>query len=420
MKAYFLWTVTGPQLILTSCDLKKQPICLSQTGRITKSVADKYIAYEVPLETIKQRYAEHFEHVIRDPKQTDELRILDVEGTQVLLNIHFSDLGQPIYYEPENVISPVDRYPDKAVLMYKKILIPLDGSQLAEVALPYVEELCGRMGSEVTLLHIETLSDDSYQHMHQFYIDKMVELTKQGAERHIEKSGRESTAIVKAEIVSGKAAEKIVEYADREGFGLIIMATHGQSGIKQWALGSVADKVVRATKLPVVLIRAEGARPDISEKEILNKILVPMDGSEAAEAVIPYVEEMASKLGTEVILLQVLAGSYSTTTYGYTFYTPLPEQQAAADKTSALDYLNTVAARLTEKGIRAATEATFGVDLKLGNAAEQIIQFAEKTRVDLVAMTPHGRSGLQRWVFGSVAERILREGNTPLLLVRPS
>jgi len=58
--------------------------------------------------------------------------------------------------------------------------------------------------------------------------------------------------------------------------------------------------------------------------------------------------------------------------------------------------------------------------LKLGNAAEQIIQFAEKSSVDLVAMTTHGRSGLQRWVFGSVAERILREGNTPLLLVRPS
>jgi hypothetical protein len=101
MKAYFLWTVIGPQIILTSCDLEKDPDCLLQTGRVVDSLASKVMAYELPLDKIKQRYGEHFEVVMTDPDQTDQLRILDSEGERVLNNIRFAELGRPIYYEPE-------------------------------------------------------------------------------------------------------------------------------------------------------------------------------------------------------------------------------------------------------------------------------------------------------------------------------
>ena len=102
MKTYFLWTVIGPQIILTSCDLEKDLDCLLQTGRTVDSLASKVMAYEVPLDKIKQRYGEHFEAVLTDPDQTDELRILDSDGEHVLNNIHFAELGKPIYYEPES------------------------------------------------------------------------------------------------------------------------------------------------------------------------------------------------------------------------------------------------------------------------------------------------------------------------------
>ena len=102
MKAYFVWTVVGPQIVLTSYDLEKEPGRLTQTGRAI-GVRDKFMAYEVPLETIKQRYGEHFEVVVQDPHQTDQLRVLDSEGERVLDNIHFSELGQPVYYEWYNV-----------------------------------------------------------------------------------------------------------------------------------------------------------------------------------------------------------------------------------------------------------------------------------------------------------------------------
>ncbi len=100
MKAYFLWTVIGPQIILTSYDLEKDGVDALQSSRAIDSLANKVMAYEVPLDTIKERYGEHFEIVMKDPKQTDVLRVLDSDGERVLGNIHFNELGAPIYYEP--------------------------------------------------------------------------------------------------------------------------------------------------------------------------------------------------------------------------------------------------------------------------------------------------------------------------------
>jgi len=206
--------------------------------------------------------------------------------------------------------------------MYEKILVPLDGSDLAEVALPYAEELAGRLGSEINLLHVSESTEAPYQRMHKFYIERTAETAKEGAEKYIERS---EGKVIKVEptMLVGNPAEEIVEYASKENIGLIVMATHGRSGISRWALGSVADKVVRATERPVGLIRAEGTLPDVREKGILNKVLVPLDGSKEGEAVISYVEDLASRLKAEVILLKVLSISPGIMDegYGYLSYT---------------------------------------------------------------------------------------------------
>jgi nucleotide-binding universal stress UspA family protein len=298
--------------------------------------------------------------------------------------------------------------------MYEKILVPLDGSNLSEVALPYAEELAGQLGSEIILVYVTQLNQDPYKNLNQSYLQKIVEVTKARANRYSNKPGIGSTIEVKLVILSGHPAEKIVEYADAENIGLIVMATHGQSGIKRWALGSVADKVVRAVTKPVILIRAKGARPDVREKGILKKVLIPLDGSQAGEAIIPYIEELASRLKIKVILFQVLARGYATVNN----YIPLTDQQIESDKAFATAYLNNIGARLKEMSTASDIEERLSVEIRFGNAAERIIQFADEMQVDLVAMTTHGRSGVKRQVFGSVAERVLHEGNTPLLLVR--
>jgi len=187
--------------------------------------------------------------------------------------------------------------------MYKKVVVPLDGSQLAEVALPYAEELAAKMDSEIILLSVlESAEADEYQ-KHQNYIKKIIGVTKQHAEKYIHTSESEAIKVGAATRI-GNPAEEILEYITKGTFKLIIMATHGRSGISRWAIGSVADKIVRASpRQPLMLIRAKGIRSDVREKRILKKALVPLDGSTRSEVVIPYIREIASKLKMELTLL---------------------------------------------------------------------------------------------------------------------
>ena len=289
--------------------------------------------------------------------------------------------------------------------MYEKILVPLDGSALAEAALPYAELLSGKLGSEVTLIYVHEASGVSNQSMSQFYLEKTVEVTKQGTERERPPCGGPEIK-VKSAVQVGNPAEEIVGYAGKEKSDLILMATHGQSGIRNWPLGNVAEKVVRSTNCPVMLIRANGAH---TERVNISSVVLPLDGSKEGEAALPYIEQLASKVGTRVILLQVLATGYVGLGYTYAAYT---EQQIASDSALAKDYLDKVSRGLRQSGI--ATESV----VRLGDTAGEIIDFTDKVDADLVAMSTHGRSGVGRWVFGSVAERVLHLGNKPLLLVR--
>jgi nucleotide-binding universal stress UspA family protein len=296
----------------------------------------------------------------------------------------------------------------------KKILVPLDGSELAEVALPYAEELSVKLGVGIELLRAVILPVYSEPLGGVYSVEQEVAL-RTGAEAYLERVScrlKEKGIDVSSETVCSTAAEGIIDYASKDGVELIVLATHGHSGITRWALGSVADKVIRGTDKPVVLIRAKGHSPAEPGHRMIKKIVVPLDGSKESEAVIPCVTWLAAGLGAEVVLFQALAGGFHTITakgYDYTIY---PEQQMASDKAFAEDYLSLVGEQLKNKGV--------GLDfvVRVGDAAEGIIESADDLKADMVAMSTRGRSGVSRWVIGSVAEKVLREGNRPLLLVR--
>jgi nucleotide-binding universal stress UspA family protein len=302
--------------------------------------------------------------------------------------------------------------------MFERILVPLDGSELAEVALPYAEELAGRLGSRVNLLYVSESAgfEDEYRHMYEFYIQKVAENTKQNIER---KWGKHLIKEIKvnSEILFGRPAQAIIDYADEEKMGLIVMSTHGRTGIGRWAIGSVAYKVVKAASQSVYLIRAKGMGSDMRQKDKLNKVLVPLDGSKSAEAVIPCVEELASKLKITVTLLQALAPDYGI----------ISERQLKkfeSSRASAKDYIGNMAARFKQKGIR--TRAVLReVMLSPTEVAEEIMRCANAIQADLVAMSMQGRSASEErpseYVenLGSIAEKIVHLGNTPLLLVKP-
>ncbi|HEY33597.1 MAG TPA: universal stress protein [Dehalococcoidia bacterium] len=298
--------------------------------------------------------------------------------------------------------------------MDKNILVPLDGSELAEVALPYAEELAVRLGIGIKLLRVVTLPVYSEPTGGVYAVEQEIAL-RSGAKDYLEKVSHSLEAkgiAVQPDIKYNAAAEGIVDYAARDEIGLVVVATHGRSGVMRWALGSVADRVLRGTEKPVMLIRAIGQHPAAPEQGIIKKILVPLDGSPESEAVIPHVAWLASGLGADVILFQALAGGYHTITAKGYEYTVYPEQQLASDKAFAEDYLTRVGKQFKEKGAKP------GAEVRPGDAAEEIIEFADEVRADMVAMSTHGRSGVGRWIFGSVAEKVLHEGNNPLLLVR--
>ena len=295
--------------------------------------------------------------------------------------------------------------------MYEKILVPLDGSELAELALPYAEELAAKLGSEVTLLAVTESAEVQDYYEQQVYIQRRIDAAESAIKRYLEKpKGEESK--VKSAILVGHPAEEIVDYADKEEMGLIIMATHGRSGIRRWALGSVADKVVRAAKQPVALIRAKGARNDLRERGILNKVLVPLDGSKESETIIPYINELASRLKVEVILLMVVSKAYHVEAVGEEMVQiPYTENEMGLLTANAGSYIQKMEDLLKGAGIATKTE------LRTGDAAEEIIKIADELRSDMVAMSTHGRSGISRWTLGSVANKVLHNGNTPVLLV---
>jgi nucleotide-binding universal stress UspA family protein len=279
--------------------------------------------------------------------------------------------------------------------MYERITVPLDGSKLAEVALPYAEELAARLGSYISLLTVLDSEDAREREKYQKYIKRIAEATRHHAEKYVGNGNGNREGIKVLTVTrTGDPAREIIEHASKVPFQLIIIATHGRSGINRWAVGSVADKVVRANiNQPVLLIRAKESYSDMREKRILTKALVPLDGTKESEAVVSYIARMASKLQMELTLLQVVPKM----------------NHAYAD---AEVYLQEMCDRLKGESVNAVYR------VGIGSIADKIIDVADELAYDLVAMTTHGRPALNLWSLGSVAQKVFLGGNTPLLLVK--
>jgi nucleotide-binding universal stress UspA family protein len=307
--------------------------------------------------------------------------------------------------------------------MYKRILVPLDGSQLAEMAIPYVEELAIHLGSEVILVNVRMPAENPDEPEHRVYISKMAAATEQDIKKSptlpLGEKVKVESAIIGSPGLLTHPAEEIIDYAEKENISMIVLATHGRTGITRWALGSTANKVARASKCPVLLIRA---KTDVLKSVHLGKILVPLDGSKQSEAVLPYIENLASKLKTEISLLNVVEPPYhiypvyeATAYYGGAGMVKVPysAEELKPLKEVAEKYVKSVTEKLTAQGIKTSN------GVRVGSASEEIIKAEREIGVDIVAMSTHGHSGFGRWEHGSITDKVLHAGNTPLLLVRP-
>ena len=294
--------------------------------------------------------------------------------------------------------------------MFERILLPLDGSELAEMALPYGEELARRLGSEVILFHVRGREYQQYEHMHQMYLDRLAESVA-----HNIGMGRPKGTEVKVttEVEVGEPTENICNLVAKNDIGLIIMTAVSASGLKVGKmLGSVADHVCRTVPIPVMLIRPKDGRRIEGEKRLINRILIPLDGSELSKLALPVGEELATKLKASATLFQMANmirlyddGTGATAYIDYTKFDEDEKKRVSAEMIA-------LEKELKEKGLDVTHIVTSSFD-----AANEIIEVGKKISADLVVMSTHGRSGLRRWVFGSVAEKVLRYGEIPILLV---
>lgn len=296
--------------------------------------------------------------------------------------------------------------------MKSRILVPLDGSPFAERVLGYLRHVVNPRESELLLAHISQPS----RYYTVLVPDAMhtVDFShwQQQAESYLKRKSEELTSegyAVTTILSEGDTASAICDVADAQDVDLIAMTTHGRSGIEKWVLGSVADRVVRSARQPVFLVRPqkEQARP-----RPLRRILVPLDGSGLAEKALPEATALAQRGKGELWLLQ----SVEFPEYWgeeYAGMHALPSMLSTEEQEEAArSYLLQVAEDVTRQKIPVQIVVT------TGHAASVISDVVADNDIDLIVMSTHGRSGLSRWVFGSVAEKVVRLAQCPVLLIR--
>jgi len=298
--------------------------------------------------------------------------------------------------------------------VYAKILIPLDGSTTAERVLPYARFLAEMLKVPVELLGVIDLAAIATHLSGEKtrYFDSFVAEEERSSKGYLEEIARTfSSGGVRCIIEKGKPEEVIVEKGAANRATLIAMATHGRSGVKRWLLGSVAEKVLRAGRNPLLLIRAQEEAPAEAEV-VLKSLILPLDGSGLAESALGTVSDLARALKLQVILCRAYelpTGAY----YGSEDFLPNYEELLAGLRQETSDYLNDQVAGIRSQRL----EKVSAVALE-GSAAEEIIQIARKTPNSLVAMCTHGRSGVKRWLLGSVTEKVVRYSGNPVLVLR--
>jgi nucleotide-binding universal stress UspA family protein len=268
-------------------------------------------------------------------------------------------------------------------MLTSKILVPLDGSELAESITVHAQRLLHAKGASVALLRV---------------VDSVDELASASRELEVVRARFAERGVpATARVVVGDPARRIVEIAEETGATLIALSTHARSGVARLARGSVAEEVLRSALVPVLVASplSLGAREELP----IRRILVPLDGSQRAAAVLPEASELARLHGAELVLLHAVDLSWCH----------YPEVARPHMLAEAKAYL---ARELERLDVRAR-----GV-IEEGDPATRILEAVAKEGADIIALAAHGRTGLARLAYGSVAEAVVRRSTCPLLVAR--
>ncbi len=285
--------------------------------------------------------------------------------------------------------------------MFKRILVPLDGSQLSQRALEPALTLASRTGAEVLLVRTPVsdslgVGSDSRQASLHNEVQTYLDMLRQ--------SNEQPGLTMRTHVIDGDAASAIVDVALREHADLISMSTHGYSGLTRWVLGSVTEKVLHTAPCPVWVVRAA---------RMPKKILITLDGSALSETALEPGLALAQSLDADVALLRTaphMTGDGNLDEHerdlSHRFQEDLIDE--------AREYIYTQSVSWAQAGLRIKPE------IRIGAPADCILEYIETYDIDLIVMATHGRTGLKRWVYGSVTAKVLRSATCSLLVIRPA
>jgi len=292
------------------------------------------------------------------------------------------------------------------------VLIPLDGSRLSERSLAFVPSLSRLEGFGLTLVSVVNPEEDVSMLGHAEASDREANVLQTYLHEIAADMLKHHNLQVATEVLRGNPAEAILARLASGTTDLLVISTHGRSGIARWRIGSVADKLIRGAGCETLVVGPHAADTEgwleAGAVQPFKKILLPVDGSELAEQALAATQRFAKAFGSEVHVVRVI----NVTSYGdglmmESVYTPqlIDTLQEAAE-----EYVSGMAKRLGAPG---------GVSTKVlvGSPAMTLEQYAEVNSVDLVVMTTHGRGGVARAALGSVTDRMLG-GSAPVLVVR--
>jgi nucleotide-binding universal stress UspA family protein len=297
--------------------------------------------------------------------------------------------------------------------MFNRILVPLDRSALAECVLPHVSAIARAFDSQVLLLTVLDAGERDSKLPSVDPVDWQIQ--KAEAETYLQKIARQEQEAglkkVETHILEGKAEERIIEFSESQEINLIILSSHGRSGLSGWNVSSVVQKIIYRAYTSIMIVRAyQPINPDQLDIQY-SRLMVPLDGSQRAETVFPVASSLAQYYDAELFFVHVVRKPEMPRR------TPLkPEDVDLAEgiiernQSEARKYLEEIQRRFSGN-VRTRLEISDRVNFTLHEVAKQ-------EEIDMVLLSAHGYSGESKWPYGSVVISFISYGNTPLLIVQ--
>ncbi len=310
--------------------------------------------------------------------------------------------------------------------MFKRILVPLDGSNRAEQSIHVAARVARAQGGSVILLRVATAPIDTGKFSSSIgYTEEIVNADLKETASYLEDiAGSSELTGIPTEVnaLTGAVAPTILSVAESLHADMIVMCSHGYTGYKRWALGSVADKVTRHSSVPVLVLREGGHELAPADQQPV-RVLVAVDGSPLSESVLEPAAYLASALAEatshqgELHLLRVVdlpagGGKFKSDAH---IDTGTKEHVKHEDE----EYLATLTHRLNAGDLAHLDLAITSSVESDPDVAEAIVKKGEQEAFDFIAIATHGRGGVEKWALGSVAGRVLHASKLPLFVMRP-